>query len=143
MQVNILTPEKALYQEEASELTVPTALGEITILPGHVALITKVAEGEILIKSKGKGHYFAVTSGFLQVEGDQVTLLADYAVRSDDINTQKVLEAKKRAEEQLKKQRENLSDRDFAVAQAEMRRAILELKISSRRSRTRSIAERS
>ena len=54
MQVNILTPEKSLYQEEASELTVPTELGEITILPGHIALITRVSEGEIIIKTKGK-----------------------------------------------------------------------------------------
>lgn len=139
MHVSILTPERTLHEEEASEITVPTALGEITILPGHVSLVTKVAEGEILLKSKGKGHHFAVTGGFLQVENDTITLLADYAVRSEDINTQRVLEAKKRAEEQLKRQREGVSERDYALAAAEMRRSILELKVANKRSKTRQI----
>lgn len=140
MHVVILTPEKTLHEEEASELTVPTSLGEITILPGHATLVTKVTEGEILLQNKGKGHYFAVTEGFLQVKDDQVTLLADYAVRSEDINTQRVLEAKKRAEEKLKKKEEGISERDYALATAEMRRAILELKVSNKRSKNRPIS---
>jgi F-type H+-transporting ATPase subunit epsilon len=133
MHLDILTPEKIVYSQEIEELTAPTPQGEITILPEHIALITRVSEGEMIIKEKGKLHYLAVTGGFLQVQGGTVTILADYAVRSDEINTQKVLEAKKRAEEALTKNREGMSERDFAVAQSEMRRAILELKISTKR----------
>ena len=133
MTITILTPEKTLLSEEAQEISLPTPQGEITILPGHIGLVTQIADGEVRVKTKNKTQFFAVTSGFAQMQENILTLLADYAVRSEDINTQKVLEAKKRAEEQLKKQKENLSERDFAAAQAEMRRAILELKVSSKR----------
>jgi F-type H+-transporting ATPase subunit epsilon len=133
MHLDIVTPEKIVYSEEIDELTVPTAQGEISILPEHIALVTRVSEGELIVKAKGKSHYLAVTGGFLQVQKGKITLLADYAIRSDDINTQKVLEARKRAEEILTKKREGMSERDFAIAESEMRRAILELKVSSKR----------
>jgi len=139
MRLDIVTPEKVVYSEEIDELTVPTTQGEITILPEHVALVARVSEGEMVTKAKGKKSFLAVTGGFLQVADNQITLLADYAVRSDEINTQKVLDAKKRAEEALKKKREDMSDRDFAIAESEMRKALLELKVSSRRRKTTNI----
>lgn len=139
MHLEIVTPEKIVYSEEIDELTVPTTQGEITILPEHVSLVTRVTEGEMKVKIKGKSHFLAVTGGFLQIADNKITILAEYAVRSDDINTQKVLDAKKRAEEALKNKREDMSDRDFAIAESEMRRALLELKISTKRRKTTSI----
>ncbi|MBI2443375.1 MAG: ATP synthase F1 subunit epsilon [Candidatus Levybacteria bacterium] len=133
MHLDIVTPEKIVYSEDIEELTVPTPQGEISILPEHVALVTRVSEGELIVKTKGKSQFLAVTGGFLQVQDDRITLLADYAIRSEEIDTQKVLEARKRAEEALKKKREDMSERDFTVAESEMRRAILELKISNKR----------
>lgn len=133
MQLEILTPEKIVYSEEIESLSVPTPQGEITILPEHIALVTRVTEGEMTIKTKNKTNVLAVTSGFLQIQDGKITLLADYAVRSDEINTQKAMDAKKRAEEVLKKKREDVSDKDFAMAESEMRRALLELKVSNRR----------
>lgn len=139
MHLEIVTPEKVVYSEDIDSLSVQTPQGEITILPEHVALVTRVTEGELTVKIKGKTNFLAVTGGFLQVQDDTITLLADYAVRSDEINTQKVLDAKKRAEETLKKKREDLSDKDFAIAESEMRRALLELKVSNRRRKTTNI----
>lgn len=139
MHLEIVTPENLVSKEEIDKLTVPTSMGEITILPGHMPLVTRIGEGEIIITTKNKSSYLAVTGGFLQISGDTITLLADFAIRSEEINTQRVLEAKKRAEEQLKKRGEDMSERDFATAQAEMRKAILELKISSKRRRSSSI----
>lgn len=133
MNLKILTPEKVAYEGEVDELIVPTTNGEITILPHHVDLLTQVGEGEITIKSKGKNQHIAATGGFLQINKDTITLLADYAVRSEEINAQKALEAQKRAEEILKKRAEDVSERDMALAQAEMRRAIMELRVARKR----------
>jgi len=133
MILKIVTPEKVTFEGEIDEVIVPTVTGEIAILPHHVDLLSQVSEGEITIKIKGKEQHVAVTSGFLQISNDTVTLLADYAVRSEEINTQKALEAQKRAEETLKKKAETLNERDLALAQSEMRRAILELKVAHRR----------
>lgn len=139
MHLEIVTPEKVVSTEEIEKLTVPTSEGEITILPGHMALVTRIGDGEIAITTKNKTSYLAVSGGFLQIADDKISLLADFAIRSEEINTQKVLEAKKRAEERLTKRNENMSQRDFELAQAEMRKAILELKVSGKRRRSSSI----
>jgi len=139
MQLKILTPEKVAYDGEADELIVPTVLGEIAILPHHVDLLTQLSEGEMTIKTKNKTLHIAATGGFLQINKDTVTLLADYAVQSEEINAQKALEAQKRAEEILKKKSEDVSETDLALAQSEMRRALMELKVVRRRRGNRTV----
>jgi len=65
-----------------------------------------------------------------------VSLLADYAIRAEDIEVEKALAAQKRAEEILKRKEEGLTQRDFAAAQGDLRRAILELHVARRRHHT-------
>lgn len=133
MHLKIFTPEKVIYDDQIDELIAPTVTGEIAILPHHINLITQLNEGEMTIKIKGREQHLAVTGGFLQVQNDLITVLADYAVRSEEIDTQKALEAQRRAEEILKRKREEISEKDFAIAQADLRRALLELRIAKRR----------
>jgi len=112
---------------------VTTASGEIAVLPHHVNLFTKVEPGEMTIKIGGKDQFLAITGGFLEVSNNKITLLADYAVRADEIEVGKALEAQKRAEEILKKKESGISAQDLAAAQGDLRRAILELKVANRR----------
>lgn len=133
MQLKVVTPEKVIYDGEIDELIIPTVTGEIAVLPHHIDLLTQVVPGEMTIKHKGKDQHVAVTGGFLQIVDGVLTLLSDYAVRSEEIDAKKALDAQKRAEETLKKKKEDLTERDFAVAQADMRRAILELKVANKR----------
>lgn len=136
MHLEIVTPEKVVFNEDIDELIIPTVQGELAILPHHVNLLTQVSEGEMIIKMGKKEQALAVTGGFLHITDNKLTLLSDFAIRSEEIDTKKALEAQKRAEEMLKKQRENISERDFALAQADMRRAILELKVARKRHRS-------
>lgn len=129
----IITPQKIVFQEEVDEITAPTATGEITILPIHVGLLTKIVPGELTIKKGAHTRFFAVTGGFLEVEKDKITILADYAVRSEEIEVAKAIEAQKRAEHLMKEAKEKASEKDFALAEGELRRAILELKVAHRR----------
>ncbi len=133
MNLKIISPEKVIYEGEIDEIIAPTINGEIGILPNHVDLLTQLDSGELTIKFKGKEQHIALTGGFLQITKGEVSVLADYAVRSEEINTQKALEAQKRAEEILKKKGENITVRDFAAAQSEFNRAIVELKVARRR----------
>lgn len=135
MHLEIITPEKVIFDDEISELVAPTVEGQITILPHHVNLLTQLAPEELIIKSKGKDHYLAITGGFLQVQNNKITILSDYAVRAEHIEVEKAVEAQKRAEEILRKKREHISEEDFSLAQGEMRRSILELKVARRRRR--------
>ena len=138
MHLQVLTPNKKIFSEEIDELIVNTMDGEIGILPNHTHLVTRLKPGEMIIKIKGEQQYFAITGGFLEVSKNKITILADYAVHSEDIGVEEVLQAKKRAEEILKRAKEDISERDFAAAQADLRKAILQLNIANRRRRERS-----
>lgn len=133
MHITVVTPEKTILDQEADELIVPTTSGQITVLPHHVPLFTQLAEGEIIIKLHGKEEPLVVVGGFLEVNDKSITVLADYAVHGKDISAAKAEEAKQRAEKALK---EKKSDIDFATAEAEFRRALLELKVANKYKKT-------
>lgn len=137
MQLKVITPDKSVLTEDIEEITVNTPGGQIGILPHHMPLVTAVEPGEMILKIKGKLQHYAVTGGFLEVGKEGVTLLADYAIHSEEIEIEKAMEAKKRAEEIIRKTKEGVSERDFAVAQSDLRRAVLELHIANRRRKNR------
>ena len=132
LSIKITTPEKLVFEgDEIDSASFPTPDGEITILPHHIPLVTKIATGEIVIRKKGNEYSLVATDGFLKLTSDGViTVLADYAVRSEDIELAKVEEARKKAEAAMK---EKVSQKDFAIAEADLRRTLMELKISQKR----------
>lgn len=134
LHLEIVTPEKLLYEADIDMVVVPGSEGELGLLPHHIPIFTKIKPGEIKIKNEGKVEYLAVTGGFLDFSNKKATILADYAVHSDEIEIEAVREAKKRAEEAMK---EKKSETDFAFAEAELRKAILQLKVAERRKKPR------
>lgn len=128
--LEIITPEKIVYSREIDEVLIPTTTGEIGILPGHIPLFTVINPGELKIKKDNHWDYLAVTAGFADVNAEKVTILADYAVRSEEIDEAKVQKAKSQAEKAMLQKE---TDRDFALAEAELRKTILELKVARRR----------
>lgn len=137
MLFELVTPEKVVLQQEIDELQVLTPKGQIAILPNHAQLLTKVLAGEMVVKINGKEEFLAVTGGFLEVSNNKITLLADYAVRSHEIEVEKALKARDRAQEILKRKDEKMSERDLAMAEGELRRSILELHVANRRKKQR------
>lgn len=134
----IVSPEGAVYSGEIEEASLPTPQGEITILPHHSDLYTQVSQGEAIIKKGGKTEYVAVLGGFVEVSNYNVTVLADYAVPSHKIAAAQAKEAKERAEKLL---REKVGDKDFAIAERELQKSILELDVAERtRKRTRNVS---
>lgn len=129
--IEIVTPEKIVFKEEnAEEVLIPTPNGQIGILPHHLPLLTQVTSGELVVKKGKTTQFLAITSGFAEIANNKITILADYAVRSEEIEIAKAQEAKKRAEQLLN---EKISAKDFAIAEADLRRSILELKVAQRR----------
>ena len=124
-----ITPEKIVFRDEIDEAIAPTVNGEITILPHHIGLITQVVPGELIIKKNNKNQSIAVTEGFLEVSDNRISILANYAINAENINVAKAEEAKKRAEHLMQ---EKTTDRDFRIAEGELRKAILELKIANK-----------
>lgn len=140
LNLEIITPEKIIYQDTAEELIVPTSTGQITILPHHIGLLTQVSPGELIIKKNNKEVFIAILGGFLQVSENKVSILVDYAIESHDIQIAKAEEAKERAEKLLKEKQSNV---DFAEIESQLRKSLLELKVAQRRKTRHSIMQTS
>jgi F-type H+-transporting ATPase subunit epsilon len=135
LSLHILTPDKEVLKEEVDEILVPTVTGELGILPEHQALLTQIQAGELKVINNGKTQSFAITGGYLEVNNNQVNILGDYAIRSEEIEISKAEEAKKKAEAKMK---EKVNVEEFAEIEAQLRRSLLELKIAGRRRAPRS-----
>ncbi|PIX11741.1 ATP synthase F1 subunit epsilon [Candidatus Falkowbacteria bacterium CG_4_8_14_3_um_filter_36_11] len=99
----IVTPERVVLKEEVMQITVPTMMGEITVLPNHIPLVASLQPGVIEIKKKdGLPEVMSVSGGFIEVLKDKVVILADTAERAEEIDEKRAEEARMRAEEAKK-----------------------------------------
>jgi F-type H+-transporting ATPase subunit epsilon len=127
--LEIITPEKVVYKDEVNEIIVPTVNGEIAILPNHVNLLTQIIPGELIVKKGASHQSLAITGGFMEIQNNKISIIAEYAIKAQDIETGRAMEAKKRAEKVMS---EKSTDNEMKVAQAEIMKAILELKVATK-----------
>ena len=135
--VEIVTAERVVRTEQGVDsLTVPGGDGQLTILPRHAALMTTLAPGELIFRRGSEEDAFAVSGGFMEVRKDRVTILADQAEAAEEIDTARAEAARARAEERLRRFREQ-GDRDIdaARASAALQRSIIRLRVAERRRR--------
>ncbi len=132
MKFKIVTPEKVIYENEITQVSIPTTSGEITVLPHHIPLVSVLAAGELKIKDKDGEHHIAVSGGFLEVKGNnEIIILADHAERAEEVDLQKAEEARARAEEQMKNIK-NVQDVDFAKLQAVIDREVNKMRVAKK-----------
>ena len=103
IQVEVVSAEESVFSGEASFIVVPGELGDLGIYPKHTPLITRIKAGSVRIQTLESNEETAifVAGGILEVQPGSVTVMADTAIRSDDVDEAGALEAKKRAEEAL------------------------------------------
>lgn len=132
--LDIVTQEKRLLTVETSRITVDTAEGEITLLPHHVPLLTRLTEGLLrYADNQGEEDVVAIFGGFLEIDiNNRVTVLADAAVRASDIDLAKVELARQQAEATL---RDKTKEQEFALAEAALKKTWLELKAAKSKPR--------
>jgi F-type H+-transporting ATPase subunit epsilon len=101
LHVDVVSAEQAIYSGEAEFVVLPGEVGELGIYPRHTPLITRIKPGPVKIVPAGGGEpvVIVVQGGVLEVQPKVVTVLADVAVRAQDIDEAKASEALKRAEE--------------------------------------------
>ena len=132
----IVTPEKIVYKDEVESISIPTQMGEITVLPNHAPLISALKPGELHIKKDGIEVNMAVSGGFIQVQPkSKVVILADTVERAEEISEERAEAARRRAEEILKEKR--LDKAELVTAAANLEKSLIRLKVARRRSRSR------
>jgi F-type H+-transporting ATPase subunit epsilon len=121
IKVDIVSAEGEIYSGEATMVFAPAQMGEVGIAPRHAPLLTALNPGEVRVQTEdGKEESFYITGGMLEVQPHLVTVLADTALRGDQLDEAAALAAKQDAEEALKGVS---NETDLKRAQAEMAEA--------------------
>ncbi len=134
--VDVVSAEESIYSGEAEFVVLPGSMGELGIYPKHTPLLTQIKPGAVRIKVPGQEEetLVFVQGGFLEVQPNVVTVLADTAIRAHDLDEAKALEAKAKAEEAM---RGKLSAEEIAKVQAELAAAAAQIQAIQRLRRKR------
>ena len=127
MQVEVVSNEDQIYSGEASFVVVPTLSGELGIYPRHEPIMSLVRPGALRLTQAGSNEevLVAVSGGVLEVQPDKITILADVAIRSTEMDQARAEEAKRAAEQDLSQAKDGEAQ---AKAQAALAAAIAEPK---------------
>lgn len=132
LRCEIVTQERRIYAADDVQMVLaPGVWGQLGILPHHAPLLTALDEGVMQVRrADGTEDSFAIHGGFMEVLPDRVTVLADVAERADEIDLERAEEARKRAEELMKRP---LEKADYEQAEAALRRSLTRLQVARRK----------
>jgi len=123
---DIVSAEESIFSGRAELVVASGVLGDLGIAPGHAALLTELQPGPVRVNKQGGGEeIFYVTGGFIEVQPNVVTVLADTAVRADDIDT---AEAEKAKAEALRVISNKASEFEYSRAAVELAEATARLR---------------
>ena len=128
IQLQIVTPDKLLVNEQVDEVEIPGTEGYFGVLPGHTPMLASLAVGEMWYRKGQEKTYLSLAYGFCEVLPDRVTILAQLAERAEDIDPARAEEAKRRAEQRLAQAK----DIDYERARTALVKSLARLQVSSR-----------
>ncbi len=132
IRIRLVTPSRLLLDEEVDEVTAPGVLGEFGVLPNHISFLTLLEIGVMNYKQGAGTVHLALGGGYAEVLDNVMTVLADAAEYADEIDVERARRAKERAEETMEKL--NRDDKEFLVAEAALRRAVVRMQVAARAS---------
>ena len=133
LKLDIVTVERLVYSQKVDMVIAPGVDGELGILPRHAPLLTALTYGELRAKRGTEEDSFAIGGGFMEVQPDHVTVLADAAEYAEEIDVERAEAARRRAEEHLQAMADDRID--YAKAEAALRRSLVRIKVAEARRR--------
>jgi F-type H+-transporting ATPase subunit epsilon len=130
LKLEIVTPEATVYSEDVEMVTLPGVTGQFGVYPQHVALMTPIAPGEMIVRKDGRDIFVAVGEGLVEVTARGMSIVTDMAIAAANIDEAKAEEARQRAAARL---REQLSAEEIASVNAALARALAQLQVKRRR----------
>ncbi|GAM54912.1 ATP synthase epsilon chain [Vibrio ishigakensis] len=126
--LDVVSAEKRLFSGRVETFQVTGSEGELGIFHGHTPLLTAITPGMVrIVKQHGHEEFIYVSGGMVEVQPGTATVLADTAIRGEDIDASKAEEAKRKAEENIHNQH---GDMDFAQAASELAKAIAQIRVA-------------
>ena len=129
IELQIVTPERMLVQEQVDEVQIPGAEGYFGVLPGHTPLLAALAVGELWYRKGSEKTYLSIAYGFAEVLPDRVTILARLAERAEEIDVERAESARTRAQQRLDQPK---SEVDYERARAALSKALTRLQVATR-----------
>jgi F-type H+-transporting ATPase subunit epsilon len=130
IKLEVVTPEKAVVDEEVQVVVAPGTLGEFGVLPGHTTFLTTLKVGTIrYTDANGKERYVFVSGGFAEALPEKVTVLAESAERRQEVDLERAKDALQRAEKRLAEDRDK-QEIDLVRAKGALERALQRVKLS-------------
>jgi len=129
LNLEVITPEKLALREQVDEVIVPGVNGELGILPDHTPLISQLKTGILSYRQGAQSTRMHVSGGFVEVAADRVSVLSDVAEKPEEIDVERALRAKDRAERRLGSRGEDV---DFPRAELKLQRAMIRIQLVGR-----------
>jgi|SRR5690625_1340564 len=126
--VSVVTPDGPVLEDEYEMVSCKAETGELGILPGHIPLVAPLTISALRLKKDGNEDLVAISGGFIEVRPDKVTVLSPSAERANDIDIERALAAKERAEKRLAE----MKDIDEIRARTSLQRAINRVEVAKR-----------
>jgi F-type H+-transporting ATPase subunit epsilon len=122
----IVTPERSVVNEQVDELEIPGAAGYFGVLPGHAPLFSELKVGEVGYRQGTRWFFLAVAWGFVEIQSNQVRVLAETAERAHEIDVERATRAKETAERLIAK---GSDDVDYEQARVALERALIRIQV--------------
>jgi F-type H+-transporting ATPase subunit epsilon len=129
LQLEVVTPERRLLSEQVNSVTVPGRGGELGILPGHAALISDLQTGVLSYNEDGTTFQLLVSGGFIEVNQDRVSVLAEIAERPEEIDVALARASRDQLEKQMSAW--SGSEQDLEKTRTEFERATVRLQVAT------------
>ncbi|MFA6410291.1 MAG: ATP synthase F1 subunit epsilon [Candidatus Buchananbacteria bacterium] len=128
----IVVPEKIVYEKEIDQVTIPTELGQITVLPHHIPLVAIVQAGELVVKNGNEQEIMAVSGGFLEIKQNEVLVLTESAERAEEIDEARAIEAKERAQK-LMSELKNKEEVEYTALASKIEKELARLRVAKKK----------
>lgn len=131
--LEIVTPEAKVFSAAVDTVVIPTVEGEIGILPGHIPLLTQVANGQLVVTRQGRSEALFVGEGFAQVQGDVVSVLTEHALEEAKADDNAIETAMQRAQDALKSGGTDLDPAEVERLESVVRFSVAALAVRKKR----------
>jgi len=127
--VDVVSATEEIYSGDAKCVFAPASMGEIGVYPMHVPLISTLKPGEVRVETENGVESIYVSGGIVEVQPHTVTIFSDTAIRANDLDESKAIEAKQRAEEAMANAQ---SDQEVSTTQAALAESMAQLQMISK-----------
>lgn len=130
--LEIITPERTVVSEEVDIVTAPGVEGEFGVLANHAPMVAAIKIGPLKYRVGDREEWVAVSGGFCKVSGNKITFLVEAAEKAYEIDVERALRAKERAEKRLQEYLTKREEIDYARARAALQRALTRLLVAEK-----------